>query len=124
MFLPTGLHAKGFTIDFSAEISGNNPGRVAADTRDQGVADEPVCLAGGTENSNTSVNNVAGEVSTAEGVEGAIVFNNVEKAWIYTVDGKFVNFVKNPATVAAEAGVYVVKMQNGNVIRNAKVLVK
>ena len=63
-------------------------------------------------------------VSAAEGAEGAIEFANVEKAWIYTVDGKFVNFVKNPATVAAEAGVYVVKMQNGNVIRNAKGLVK
>ena len=125
MFLPTGLHAKGFTIDFTAEIIGNNPGRVAADTRDQGVAEEPVCLAGGTEEGSTSVKNVASEASTAVGAEGAILFNNVEKAWVYTTDGKFVKFANNnPATVAVEAGVYVVKMQNGNVIRNAKVLVK
>ena len=119
MFNPVGYHAKGFTIDFGVEIQGTNPGRVVVDNRDKGEAEEPENL--GAE---TSVENVAGEISTAEGVEGAIVFNNVEKAWIYTVDGKLVEFVKNPATVAAEAGVYVVKMQNGNVIRNAKVLVK
>ena len=125
MFLPTGLHAKGFSIDFSAEISGNNPGRVAIDTRDQGVAEEPVCLAGGTEDSNTSVKNIANEVSTAAGAEGAILFNNVEKAWVYTADGKFVKYANNnPAAVAVEAGVYLVKMQNGNVMRSAKVLVK
>jgi hypothetical protein len=119
MFNPVGYHAKGFTIDFSVEIQGTNPGRVVVDNRDQGEADEPENL--GAE---TSVENVAGEISTAEGVEGAIVFNNVEKAWIYTVDGKLVEFVQNPATVAVEAGVYIVKMQLGNVIRNAKVLVK
>lgn len=123
MFLPTGLHAKGFSMDFGAEIKGNNPGRVAADTRDKGEADEPVCLNGGTET--TDVENVAGEVSVAEGAEGAIIFNNVDKAWIYTADGKFVKFANNrPASVVAEPGIYLVKMQNGNVIRSAKVLVK
>ena len=119
MFNPVGYHAKGFTMDFSVEIQGTNPGRVVVDNRDQGEAEEPEGL--GTE---TSVENVAGEISAAEGVEGAIEFANVEKAWIYTVDGKFVNFVTNPTAVATEAGVYLVKMQLGNVIRNAKVLVK
>jgi hypothetical protein len=118
-FLPTGLTNKGFTIDFSVKITGNNPGRKAADTRDQGVADEPELLSG-----NTSIEEVAGEISTAEAVEGAIDFNNADKAWIYTADGKLVEFVKNPATVAVETGVYLVKMQKGNVIRSAKVLVK
>ena len=118
-FLPTGLTNKGFTIDFSVKITGNNPGRKAADTRDQGVADEPEFLSG-----NTSIEEVAGEISTAEGFEGAIEIANADVAWIYTVDGKLVEFVQNPATVAAEAGVYVVKMQLGNVIRSAKVLVK
>jgi hypothetical protein len=121
MFLPTGLHAKGFSMDFGAKIVGNNPGRAAADTRDQGAAEEPECLEGGS----TGVEEVAGgEVSTAEAVEGAIDFNNADKAWIYTADGKLVEFVKNPATVAVETGVYLVKMQKGNVIRSAKVLVK
>ena len=119
MFLPTGLHAKGFSMDFGAKIVGNNPGRAAADTRDQGEADEPENLDG-----TTSVEEVAGEVSAAEGVDGAIVIKNADKAWIYTVDGKLVEFVKNPAQVAVEAGVYLVKMQNGNVIRSAKVVVK
>ncbi len=118
-FNPTGLTNKGFTIDFSVKITGNNPGRKPADTRDHGVADEPEFLSG-----NTSIEEVAGEISTAEGFEGAIEIANADVAWIYTVDGKLVEFVKNPATVAAEAGVYVVKMQLGNVIRSAKVLVK
>ena len=119
MFLPTGLHAKGFSMDFGAKIVGNNPGRVAVDTRDQGAADEPENL-----DAETSVEEVIGEVSSAEGVDGAIVIKNAEKAWIYTVDGKLVEFVKNPAQVAAAEGVYLVKMQNGNIIRSAKIIVK
>ena len=119
MFLPTGLHAKGFSMDFGAKIVGNNPGRAAVDTRDQGEAEVPENL--GAE---TSVENVAGEISTAEGVDGAIVINNADKAWIYTADGKLVELVKNPAQVAVAEGVYLVKMQNGNIIRSAKVLVK
>ena len=119
MFNPVGYHAKGFTIDFSVEIEGTNPGRVVVDTRDQGAADEPENL-----DAETSVEEVIGEVSSAEGVDGAIVIKNAEKAWIYTVDGKLVEFVKNPAQVAAAEGVYLVKMQNGNIIRSAKVIVK
>ena len=119
MFLPTGLHAKGFSMDFGAEIKGNNPGRIAKDTRDQGEAEQPE----GFED-NTSVEEVAGEISTAVGVDGAIVINNADKAWIYTVDGKLVEFVKNPAQVAVAEGVYLVKMQNGNIIRSNKVVVK
>ena len=119
------MHAKGFTLDFSVEILGDNPGRVAADTRDQGEADEPICLAGGTEENPTSVEAVANAVSTAEGAEGAILFNNVEKAWVYTADGKFVKYANNnPTAVEVEQGVYLVKMQLGNVMRSAKVLVK
>jgi hypothetical protein len=122
MFNPVGYHAKGFTMDFSVEIQGTNPGRVVVDNRDQGEADEPEGVRDGEE---TNVENAISEVSAAEGAEGAIEFANVEKAWIYTVDGKFVKFVDNkPAAAAIEAGVYLVKMQNGNVIRNAKVLVK
>ena len=119
MFNPVGYHAKGFTIDFGVQIEGTNPGRVVVDNRDQGEAEEPEFL-----DIETSVENVASEISTAEGVEGAIEIANADVAWIYTVDGKLVEFVKNPATVAVETGVYLVKMQLGNVIRNAKVLVK
>lgn len=121
MFLPTGLHAKGFSIDFSAEIQGSNPGRVAVDTRDQGVADEPEGF--GPETSVEEV--VAGEVSVAVAGEGVINLSNVDKAWVYTADGKLVKFVNgNPTQVDAAAGVYLIKMQNGNIIRSAKVVVE
>ena len=119
MFNPVGYHAKGFTIDFGVEIEGTNPGRVVVDTRDQGEAEEPESL-----DAETSVEQVAGEISTAEGIDGAIVINNADKAWIYTVDGKLVEFVKIPAQVAVAEGVYLVKMQNGNIIRSNKVVVK
>lgn len=120
MFLPTGLHAKGFSMDFSAEIQGTNPGRVAADTRDQGEADEPEGLG-----YNTSVEEVAGEVSAAVAGEGIINLSNVDKAWVYSADGKLVKFVSgNPTQVDAAAGIYLVKMQSGNIIRSAKVVVE
>ena len=118
-FNPTGLTNKGFTIDFDVDINGLNPGRAAVDTRDQGEAEEPECL-----NSTNVEQVVAGEISTAEGVEGAIVIDNADKAWVYTVDGKLVEFVANPKEVAVEPGVYLVKMQLGNIIRSEKVLVK
>ena len=118
-FNPTGLTNKGFTIDFGVKITGNNPGRAAADTRDQGVAEEPEFL-----NSTGVEEVIGGEVSTAEAGEGTIDFNNADKAWIYTADGRLVEFVKNPTSVAAPAGVYIVKMQKGSVIRSAKILVK
>ena len=119
-FLPTGLTNKGFTIDFGVKITGNNPGRAAVDTRDQGVADEPECLEG-----STSVDDVVeGDISVAEGGEGAISIDNADVAWIYTTDGKLVEYVVNPSNVATEAGVYLVKMQKGSVIRSAKVVVK
>ena len=120
MFNPVGYHAKGFTIDFNVEIQGTNPGRVVIDTRDQGEADEPE----GVHEGETNVEEVTGEISVAEGIEGAIEFANADKAWVYTADGKLVEFIKNPTTFATEAGVYIVKMQLGNVMRSAKVLVK
>mgnify|MGYP003321403651 CR=1 FL=1 len=67
----------------------------------------------------------AAAVSAAVAGEGVINLTNAEKAWVYTADGKLVKFVKgNPTTVEASAGVYLVKMQNGNIIRSAKVVVK
>lgn len=125
MFNPTGLHAKGFTIDFGVEIIGSNPGRVAADTRDAGEAEEPEGLG----DIDTAINDVnAGEVSNAVLDGDVINFNNVEKAWIYSVDGRLVEFVNgNPTHVNAAqypAGVYLVKMQYKNVIRSAKVVIE
>ena len=124
MFNPVGYHAKGFTMDFSVEIQGTNPGRTVVDNRDKGEPEEPEGVES-DDNNYTSVEHLINNVSTAEGAEGAILFNNVEKVWIYTVDGKFVKYVNNKANaVEAEAGIYLLKMQNGNIIRSAQVLVK
>ena len=120
MFNPVGYLAKGFAIDFSVRIEGTNPGRTIVNTRDQGEADEPANARDGE----TKVEEVANEVSAAEGAEGAIIFKNVDEAWIYTVDGKFIKYANNPTAVDTEAGIYLVKMQKGNIMRSAKVLVK
>ena len=122
-FLPTGLHNKGFSMDFGVEITGDNPERPApADIHDQGVADEPEGL--GT---STGITSVKGEVSKAEVEEGQINFQNVDKAWIYDAAGATVKYLANPTTFATTSlakGVYLVKMQNGSVIRSQKVVIK
>lgn len=124
MFLPTGYTAKGFSIDFGVEISGNNPQRqTEADTHDQGVADEPDGL-GKSESIETVTNN---GVSSASVSNGLINFSNVEKAWVYTADGRLVNYsvgVPNTSTQGYVPGTYLVRMMNNNVIRTQKVVVK
>ena len=125
MFLPTGLHAKGFSMDFGCEIVGDNPGRTAADTRDQGQAEEPEMLEGGV----VGVDAVADAgVSQAEYADGVLNLTNVEKAWVYSADGKFVKFAsESPEAINLEGltpGAYIVKMQYQNVMRTAKFLVK
>lgn len=126
-FVPVGLLAKGFSIDFNVIIEGTNPGREVVDTRDEGEAEEPVMLEGGVIEAidNATVNNGA---STLSYNDGKISFANVEKAWVYTSDGKFVKFANNnPASLSTEGyapGVYLVKMQSNNVIRSQKVVIK
>ena len=125
-FLPTGLTAKGFTIDFDVEIQGKKDGqRQYVDTQhDQGVAEQPEGL-----NETTGVDNTvfAGGVSNVTVNGNDILFTNVEKAWIYTVDGKMVQYLTNPTSLSRnelKEGVYLVKMQNKNVIRTEKLVVK
>lgn len=125
-FLPTGLTAKGFTIDFDVEIQGKKDGqRQYVDTQhDQGVADQPEGLSGTSGVDNTVF---AGGVSNVTVNGNNILFTNVEKAWIYTVDGKMVQYLTNPTSVSRnelQEGVYLVKMQNKNVIRTEKLVIK
>lgn len=131
---PTGSTQKGFSIDFPVEVSGSNDGREPAasytEFRDQGIADEPEM------NEVSGIENVVNENGGLSAVSSMyptvtsdmIYFNNVEKAWIYTADGQFVKFLKNNPESAnvsdLSAGVYVVKMQNGRVIRNQKMIKK
>ena len=122
-FLPAGYTSKGFTIDFDVEITGNNPGREpAADTHDQGVADEPENLTGGTVD---AINSASQGVSKVESAEGKFNFQNVEKAWVYDASGVLVKYLVNPTSFDAQqlaSGVYLVKMQNGNIIRSQKLV--
>ena len=125
MFMHNGLFAKGYSIDFGVEISGDNTNqRTFVDTHDAGVADEPEGL--GT--TAISDNTLAKGVSSVAADNGQLTFTNVEKAWIYTVDGSLVSFVNNSpkrySTANMKAGVYIVKMQNRNVIRTQKIFVK
>lgn len=125
-FLPTGLTAKGFTIDFDVEIQGEKNGqRQYVDTQhDKGIADQPDGLSGTDGVDNTVF---AGGASNVTVNGNDILFTNVEKAWIYTVDGKMVQYLTNPTSVGRnelQDGVYLVKMQNKNVIRTEKLVIK
>ena len=123
MFQPTGLHAKGFSMDFNVEIVGDNPQRpTPPDAHDQGVADEP-------ENLVTDPSGIEQAESVLPGVNvdgGVVRFTNVDKAWVYGTDGKLVRFVQSAQGSATGLfpGVYVVKMQSGQVIRSQKIVVK
>ena len=123
-FQPTGLHAKGFSMDFNVEIIGDNEQRPApADTHDQGVADEPEGLGGVPD----GIDQATGQVSEAVVNGSQLQLSNVEKAWIYTADGKFVKYAVQPATIDLRSfvpGVYLVRMINANVIRTAKIVVE
>lgn len=117
---PVGLTAKGYTIDLGLEISGNNPERQpTVSPVDEGEADEPDYLDGNSSQGGSTGVDVIVDNQT-------VSFRNVEKAWIYTLDGKFVRFLEHPTSIKADfgSGTYIVKMQNNRVIRSSKVTVK
>lgn len=122
---PTGKFNKGFAIDFKVTITGSNAARGAkADTHDKGVADEPELLEGGSTNIISA--NVGG-ASQLTVVGGKVIFENVERAWVFSTDGQTVKSLVNPKsfnTNELPAGVYLVKMQNNNVIRTQKITIK
>lgn len=122
---PTGKFNKGFAIDFKVTITGSNAARGAkADTHDKGVADEPELLEGSSTNIISA--NVGG-ASQLTVVGGKVVFENVERAWVFSTDGQTVKSLVNPKsfnTNELPAGVYLVKMQNNNVIRTQKITIK
>lgn len=127
---PVGGTWKGYSLDFPVEITGSNPEREAAKTykdyRDEGDPDEPEYIEEGL----MGIERV-GENATFSGVQlvgDVAYFTNTDKAWFYSVEGRCVKFVANAAEAASVAdlapGVYVVKMQNGQIIRSAKVVKK
>lgn len=119
-FLPSGYHNKGFSMDFSVEIIGDNePRPMPVDTHDQGIAEEP----DGLIDIPDGVDVLKSEVSSFYVADNVINFINVDKAWIYSVDGGLVKYLTNPDkySVADFAnGAYIVRMQYGKVIRSGK----
>ena len=122
---PTGKFNKGFAIDFKVTITGSNAARGAkADTHDQGIADEPELLEGGSTNIQTANIGSASQLTVAG---GKVVFENVERAWVFSTDGQTVKSLVNPKSFNTNdlpAGVYLVKMLNNNVIRTQKITIK
>ena len=121
--LPTGKFNKGFAIDFGVEITGNNPERpTPKSSRDEGKAEQPEGLS-----SSTSITSFAGEASALVQTSKDLKFSNVEKAWIFGVDGSLVKVLDNPQQYEIKSlakGIYLVKMLNNNVIRTQKVVIK
>jgi roadblock/LC7 domain-containing protein len=66
----------------------------------------------------------SGSVSQAQLTTNGLQLQNVEKAWIYSADGKLVKYLKgNPQHVSVDgllSGTYIVKMQNKGVTRSTK----
>lgn len=123
---PTGLTNKGYTLDIPMEVRGTNEGRKPAPTyrdfRDAGEAEEP-------ETSGIEDIVLPGEGDATMGLYPAVVkdvlnFTDVEKAWIYNVNGRLAKFVQDATETVnvsdLAAGVYVVKMLRGQVVRTAK----
>ena len=123
-FLPTGLHNKGFSMDFGVEITGTNPEREApVDIHDQGTAEQPEGLDG----ESTGIHETESAASRVSAEDGAFTFENVDKAWIYDASGALVQYAVAPtrmATTGFAQGIYLVKMQKGNVLRTQKLTVK
>ena len=121
--LPTGKFNKGFAIDFAVKITGTNPERKAPESsRDKGTADQPEGLS-----ASTSITSFAGEASALVQTSKDLKFSNVEKAWIFGVDGSLVKVLDNPQQYEIKSlpkGIYLVKMLNNNVIRTQKVVIK
>lgn len=122
---PAGVTQKGFSIDFPVEISGDNPGRIAIDIHDQGVADEPVDVRDAV-----GIHFVENAASEANFDGSDLRLSNVDQAWLYNAEGRLVQYVTpscSDASISTRSlapGTYVVRMQNGAVIRSTKFIVQ
>ena len=122
---PTGKFNKGFAIDFGVTITGTHAARGGkADTHDKGTAEQPEMLEGGSTNIQTANASAASSVVVTD---GKVVFNNVERAWVFSADGQTIKSMVQPKTFNTNElvpGVYLVKMLNKNVIRTQKIAIK
>lgn len=126
---PTGGMPAGFALDVPMIVSGSNEARaMAVDIHDVGVADEPECLGLQPDAIVEVVGDATASVSRAALQGRNLLLKNVDKMWIYTADGRLVRyFGESPETLSLEnmaSGVYVVRMQRGNVVRSQQICVK
>ncbi len=122
-FSPCGATTKGFTIDFTVNIVGDNPGNPAKDYRDTGAPEEPEKIHTGmdkyiyTPGASRFYPNPAKDI---------IYFDNTDKVMVYSVNGSLVHVQDGGVTTMNVAnlskGVYIVKMVSGSVIRNQKLI--
>lgn len=136
---------KGFSIDFSMKVTGDNEGREVVDHHDQGDPEAPEMPVApdngdnnGGEDPNNGGNNGGANPDSVEGVEAELPSfypNPVESklyvkaashAWIFTMDGVL---VKNVADTTAPvevsdlpAGTYIIKLEQERVTRSYKLI--
>lgn len=136
---PTGGTVKGYTIDFPVRIEGTNtndrkPAQTYQDLRDQGAPEEPEHIHDSVTPDNGG-NEDAVETITSDRTFASVTivgdmayFTHTAEAWFYDMNGRVVKYVRNasaPVSVSDLApNVYLVKMQNGQVVRSAKVVKK
>ena len=124
---PVGGTVKGYSLDFPVEIIGDNESRVPAKTykdyQDKGDPEEPEGV--GKVDAIESVGSDAA-ASAVNVIGSTAYFTNADKAWFYDMTGRCVKFVKDAASVVdideLTPGVYIVKMQKGQVARSVKIV--
>ena len=118
---PVGKFNKGFAIDFGVEITGDNASRGAAEGNwDQGIAEQPE----GLDQTNAITQTAASGSSVRQEGEN-LLFTNVDRAWLFTADGMLIQTLERPSAYSLKGqtkGVYLLKMQSGNVIRVKKIM--
>ena len=122
---PAGMTSKGFSLDIPVVITGSNPARaIAADTHDTGVADEPVALVDAT----SSITAVTTDALPTARLEGRTLHvSGCDKVWVIDAAGRLVAYTTSAAPVSLEGrapGVYLVRMQQGRVMRTARLLMQ
>ncbi len=125
-----GAIPKGNVLDFDVRIldAGQTPRAASgtyAELQDEGEADDAVQV--GVDD--ITIGDESANMSVYPAVATDVInFTDVEKAWIYNMAGQMVKYVAAPQGAVSvtdlAAGVYVVKMQNGQVVRSAKIVKK
>ena len=122
---PCGGTQKGFTIDFDMTITGENQGRAVVDNHDKGEAED---LKAEVEKTPVDfVSTTALPRLYPNPVIDVLNLENVDAAWIFSLDGTLVRSVSNVNSVNLSdlaAGTYIVQTETNNVTRTQKIVKK